>query len=202
MTTQVDPRLPRIVDDVWEPPPRTGPNWLPIVIAAAVLVIAGVSFVTVRAGVFERDPGSAEESRSLWYPDSTERVGWRSQLAARSPDAAPEADVRSVRPAPPPARRPARPPVRPSVRATPPPPPAPPPPSLPGYLAVNSTPWAELSVDGRVVGNTPQLRVNVAAGRHQLVFTRDGFAAESTWVTVAPGTTVKVTGIALTRVAP
>jgi serine/threonine-protein kinase len=183
MTTQVDPQLPRIVDDVWEPPPRTGSNWLPAVIAAAVFVIAGVTFVTVRAGVFERDSGSAELSRGLWYPDSTERVGWRSQPAARSPVVAPEAPVRSVRPAPP---------ARPSVRATP----------LPGFLAVNSTPWAKLSVDGRVVGNTPQLRVNVSAGRHRLVFARDGFAAETTWVTVAPGATVKVTGIALTRVAP
>ena len=194
MTTQVDPQLPRIVDDVWEPPPRTGPNWRPAVIAAAMLVIAGVTFVTVRAGVFERDSGSAEASRVLWYPDSTEGTGWRSY--ARSPVAAPEAPTRSVRPGP--TASTARRPARPSVRAT-----APlPPPPAPGYIAVNSTPWAELSVDGRVVGNTPQVRVDVSAGRHRLVFARDGFAAETTWVTVPSGATVKVTGIALTRVTP
>ena len=91
------------------------------------------------------------------------------------------------------------------------PPPAPPPaprrapiahrpaPSGPGYLSINSTPWAELSVDGTVVGNTPQLKIRVAAGRHQLVFARDGFETQRTWVTVEPGATVRITGIALRR---
>ena len=174
---------PRILVDVWEPPPRTGPNRRPVIIAAAVLVIACATFVTVRAGVFERDTGSAAVSQNVWYPDSTERVGWR-----RRPPAPVAAPVRqAIRPAPVATgtrtARPSRPPP-------------------PGYVAVNSMPWAELSVDGRVVGNTPQLGIRVSAGRHRLVLARDGFAPETTWVTVAPGATVKITGIALTRVAP
>jgi hypothetical protein len=75
-------------------------------------------------------------------------------------------------------------------------------PLLPGQLSVNSTPWSVLSLDGHVVGNTPQLGIRVTAGRHRLVFARDGFAAETTWVTVAPGATVKITGLVLKRVAP
>jgi hypothetical protein len=50
------------------------------------------------------------------------------------------------------------------------------------------------------VGNTPQLSVRVTPGRHELLLTRDGFESQRTWVTVAPGATVKVTGIALKRV--
>lgn len=196
MTAPLDPQLPRVLDDVWEPPPPTRPHRLPAVIAAAVIVIACAAFVTVRAGVFEGgDPGSADANRSLWYPDSTERVGWRSQPAQSPVVAAERQPAARVRPAPPaPPAAPAAPArvTRRAARATP----------LPGYLAVNSTPWAELSVDGRVVGNTPQLGIRVTAGRHRLVLTRDGFAAETTWVTVAPGATVKITGIALTRVAP
>jgi hypothetical protein len=57
-------------------------------------------------------------------------------------------------------------------------------------------------VDGHVVGNTPQLRIRVTAGRHRLVLARDGFATHRTWVTVAPGATVRITDIALQRIAP
>ena len=202
MTAQLSPRPPSILDDVYEPAGSTRRNRLPAVIAGALLAIVCVTFVTVRAGTFDRNSSPAQVSRDLWYPDSTDRLGWRSQL---SPVAAPE--VPAVRPAPSAAR--AR--VRPA--------PAPPPPAarapvrstpvpngratvVPGYLAVNSTPWAALSVDGRVVGNTPQPRISLPPGRHQLVFARDGFAAETTWVIVAPGATVKLTGIRLTPVEP
>jgi PEGA domain len=192
MTIQLSPRPPRILDDVWEPALPARRNRLPFVIAAAVLVIASATIVMVRAGVFEQDASPVQASRALWYPDPIDGVGWPSPRAP-APVASPARDP--VRPAPPPTAptAPAKPrPARPVVRAMP----------LPGVLAVNSTPWAELSVNGRVVGNTPQLGLRVAAGRHRLVLARDGFAAETTWVTVAPGATVKITGIALRRITP
>ena len=183
MTTQIDPQLPRILfDDDWEPPPR--PNRLPpaLITTTAVLVVAGALFVSISSGVWaERgwtgtaqatQPYSASRGRSLWYPDS---------------------EAITVNPPAPPSRPAVQPPKVPPARPTA---------SVPGYLAVNATPWAELSVDGRVVGNTPQLQVRVSPGRHQLVFARDGFQAETTWVSVESGATVKITGIALKRIAP
>ena len=74
--------------------------------------------------------------------------------------------------------------------------------TLPGYLSINSTPWSALSVDGRVIGNTPQLNIRVPPGRHELVLTRKGFETRRTSVTVGSGNTVRITNIVLTRVAP
>jgi len=194
MTAQLDPRLPRVLDDVWEPPPR--PNRLPIVVGASAgaLLIASIAVVTINSALREPHPmlvaAPAPVKNSLWYPDDpNDSTGSLSRF--RHPTAAPR----------PLAAIPDRPTPKPVVRRpAPPPPPAAPP--APGYLSINSTPWAELSVDGRVVGNTPQLGIRVTPGRHRLVLVRDGFAAETTWVTVAPGATVKNTGLRLTRVAP
>lgn len=41
---------------------------------------------------------------------------------------------------------------------------------LPGLLALTSTPDAELSVDGKPAGRTPQAALELAAGTHKLVF--------------------------------
>jgi hypothetical protein len=59
-----------------------------------------------------------------------------------------------------------------------------------------------LSVDGRVVGNTPQLSIRVTAGRHELVFAREGFETQRSWVTVGPSMTVRITNVALKRITP
>ena len=73
---------------------------------------------------------------------------------------------------------------------------------LAGYLSVNSSPWAELSVDGRVAGSTPQVRVRVTPGRHHLLLVREGFKPHSAWVDVAAGGTVRITNITLEKLAP
>jgi len=67
-------------------------------------------------------------------------------------------------------------------------------------LSVNSRPWAELSVDGQVVGNTPQVKVRVIPGRHQLLLARPGFQAHSVWVVVPAGVTVRLTNITLAEI--
>jgi len=94
-----------------------------------------------------------------------------------------------------------------------PPPPPPPPhrrptprvvarPSPPaGYLSSNSSPWAELSVDGRVVGTTPQVKIRLTPGRHHLLLAREGFQTHSAWVDVVAGSTVRLTDITLTGIA-
>lgn len=195
MTTRTDSSLPHIlIDEDWEPPPR--PNRFRAVIATtAVVVVGGALFVSISSGAWEQNwartaqatqPYTAARSHSLWYPDSAaiwvDRPAPSSRRAVHSPRVPPSKRT-NTRPTP---RAPAR-------EA---------PASVPGYLAVNATPWAQLSVDGRVIGNTPQLRVRVTPGRHQLVLAREGFQAETTWVTVEPGATVKITGIALKQVAP
>jgi len=76
-------------------------------------------------------------------------------------------------------------------------PPAPRRPRLAGYLSINSSPWAELSVDGHAVGSTPQIRIRVTPGRHHLILMRSGFQPHSAWVTVPAGGTVRLTDITL-----
>ena len=121
-------------------------------------------------------------------------------------------------PAPPPAPAPApapvarRPPTRTSVRApvherapstAPVPPPAPPPapvPELraePGSLAINAIPWGSVYIDGRPMGNTPQLDLPVAPGQHRLRVERQGYRAYERVIDVAPGQRLRITDITL-----
>ena len=72
----------------------------------------------------------------------------------------------------------------------------------PGYISINSRPWAELSVDGRVVGNTPQIKIWLTPGRHQLLLTREGFQTYTAWVVVPPDGNVRLTDITLTAATP
>ena len=71
----------------------------------------------------------------------------------------------------------------------------------PGFLFINSSPWAELSVDGRAVGTTPQVKIRVTPGRHHLLLAREGFQTHSAWVTVSAGGTVRLTDITLVGIA-
>ncbi|MGE5804054.1 MAG: PEGA domain-containing protein [Gemmatimonadota bacterium] len=198
MTTQVDPRLPRILDDVWDPPPR--PKRLRIVVgtSAGVLVIASIIVATISSAMRDPDPppgpvaAPAPAKNSLWYPDELrDAPGPLSTFRNSARTAAPS----TPRPR---AAIDDRPRPKPVVRRPAPPPPPPP----PGYLSVNSMPWAVLSVDGRVVGNTPQRAIPVSAGRHQMVLARDGFETHRTWIAVQPRDTVRITGIVLKRIGP
>lgn len=37
-----------------------------------------------------------------------------------------------------------------------------------GTLRVNSRPWSRVIIDGRLIGNTPQLSIQLKAGTHTL----------------------------------
>jgi len=194
--TPADPLLPRVLDDVWDPPPPPPGRvnrWV-IALTAAALFIAS-AFATTRARVWQPDTNPTNR-RDLWYPDAVADSLGSLRRFMRRGEAVPP-------PPPPPAAAPrlAAPPRRTVTAAAPVARVAPPAPMAPGYLSINSKPWAEMSVDGRVVGNTPLLRIRVTPGRHKLGFRRDGFAPRSDWVTVAPGDTVRITSITLSPIA-
>ncbi len=44
-----------------------------------------------------------------------------------------------------------------------------------GTLRVNSRPWSQVLLDGRMVGNTPQMDIVVSAGRHTIALTNPDF---------------------------
>jgi len=71
--------------------------------------------------------------------------------------------------------------------------------TAPGYVSINSRPWAELSIDGVVLGNTPQIKIRVTPGRHHLSLAREGFQTHDAWVVVPAGGTVRLTDITLTH---
>jgi len=102
----------------------------------------------------------------------------------------------SPRPAPPPARVSAAGPY-PVVTAPPPRRVRP-----PGKLFINAMPWAELYIDGKLVGNTPRANLDIPAGTHRLRLMRDGFRSYEMTITVAPGATVRLTDIVLQGITP
>lgn len=59
-----------------------------------------------------------------------------------------------------------------------------------GTLRVNTTPWSQVFVDGRLIGNTPQMNVPLPAGRHTITFVNPEFnIRERVNVTIRPGQT-------------
>jgi len=45
----------------------------------------------------------------------------------------------------------------------------------PGTLRVNSTPWSQVYVDGRLIGNTPQMNIQLAPGMHRITLVNPDF---------------------------
>ena len=129
----------------------------------------------------------------------------RAQLTPRTPDTLqPQQPI--AQPAPQPRDAPASPPRAPRRRssAMPEPPeprqpsvapaPTPDPPAVAGgngTLRVNTRPWSQVFVDGRLIGNTPQMSIPVSAGSHTVMFVNDEFGLRKTIkVSVKPGETV------------
>jgi hypothetical protein len=65
---------------------------------------------------------------------------------------------------------------------------------------VNSTPWGQVSIDGNLVGNTPQANLAVTAGSHTIRITREGFEPFERVVQLAPGQVLRVTDVVLRAV--
>jgi hypothetical protein len=67
---------------------------------------------------------------------------------------------------------------------------------------INATPWGSLYVDGRLVGNTPQVNLPLEPGTHTLRIVRDGFAPWEREIRIAAGETVRITDIVLQPLEP
>jgi serine/threonine-protein kinase len=53
-------------------------------------------------------------------------------------------------------------------------------------------PWAEVSVDGRVIGTTPLDRISLPAGSHLIVLRHPGYEELRRTVTLRSGETAKL----------
>lgn len=192
MTPRQSPRaLPRVVwDDEWKAPPDLTKRRLSVKGVIIAIALLGAGAALLKSSMADPKPKTA------WDPTTTRQTApWTAapstQLLSRpttSRDQLWEPSEGEVTEWSQPSRRPAVQPRPPAKRVA----------EAPvGFLSVNSTPWAELSVDGRVVGSTPQIRIRVPPGRRRLLLVREGFQAHTAWVDVVAGATVRVTDIAL-----
>lgn len=166
------PRSPvLLLGDDWDVRPKRPRVVMIAAVIVVVLIVTGFGLLRSRERVSES--GNARE----WKP-----IGLLPAALARDP----EFHGAPVRVEPDIVARPA-----PKSRA------APAPNRSPGYLSINSRPWAELSIDGVVLGNTPQIKIRVTPGRHHLSLEREGFQTHTAWVVVPAGGTVRLTDITL-----
>ncbi len=78
------------------------------------------------------------------------------------------------------------------VPTAPAPPPATPAPPIQGWLLVLPKPWAEVMVDGRVVGTTPLARFPLPPGSHSVVLTHRDYRPFTRKVEIRPGETTTI----------
>jgi hypothetical protein len=61
-----------------------------------------------------------------------------------------------------------------------------------GVVNLNATPWAEVWIDGRRVGETPIGNLNVAIGPHEVVFKNPQFGEKHHPISVTVGAPVRL----------
>ena len=109
-------------------------------------------------------------------------------LQARAADPEPVAAQTPRVPAPT-RQTPARTPTTPVAMATPTPAAA----AGPGMLMVNTTPWSMVTVDGRLIGNTPQRSISLRPGRHVVTLVNPQFNLRQVRrVTIRSGETTRL----------
>jgi hypothetical protein len=60
-----------------------------------------------------------------------------------------------------------------------------------GTLRINTRPWSEISIDGRRAGNTPQMNLQLPAGKHKISLVNKEFGLKQTLtIEIKPGETV------------
>ena len=62
-----------------------------------------------------------------------------------------------------------------------------------GGLSINATPWAEVTVDGRALGETPIANITLRAGSHEIVFRHPQHGELKQTVVVKAGENGRVT---------
>lgn len=91
-------------------------------------------------------------------------------------------------------------PVQAQPAQTPPPAAPPPPPAAAAgsaKLFINATPWGVVYIDGKEMGNTPQINLVVSAGTHVLRVVREGFQPFEREIEVAVDEVLRITDITL-----
>jgi serine/threonine-protein kinase len=173
------------------PPERRGRRWI---VGAAVVGLAAVATTLVvrsrtEPASFALEPVVTAPPASSPRPFETSRpdtLAARPTISApaRPPSpAGPQATARREPPREPPANESAG-------RAT----------ALtlePATLFVNATPWGQLFVDGRLIGNTPRGNLPLTPGRHVVRVQREGFEPYERDITVSPREVVRLTDIVL-----
>ena len=199
------PGSPVVIVDA-DADPAARPLRRRIAAAAAGLAVAlggGAAWIgisSIPASPASRDPAAAVPAPAASAPSTPPGS---SNDAYEPLDRPPDPD-----PVPPPSPKPAparatRPPVATRApvtkRAAP-----PPPPSRadqrevePGLLSVNAIPWGSVYLDGRPVGNTPQIDLPVMPGAHRLRVEREGYRPYERMIDVASGQWLRITDIAL-----
>jgi hypothetical protein len=61
-----------------------------------------------------------------------------------------------------------------------------------GALLVLVTPWADVSIDGNVVGQTPLARIPLSPGPHSVLITHPDYQPFPRKVTIQPGETFRL----------
>jgi len=191
-----EPPIPLLMDDGWEAPAPTRTR-----IAVIATVVGFALIVTCVELLRSRERMWEPEDESSWMPPA--------RVSSMSPDTA----LRTERVA---GTLNHFDPAEPTdvLESAPSRPPSPAEPALSvakrrggqgvrtGYLSINSSPWAEISVDGHVVGTTPRVRIRITPGRHHLLLLHEGFQTHSAWIIVPAGGTVRLTGITLEKITP
>lgn len=205
-------------ENVSLPPPESAPSKRPWLIVGAALLITGLGFAigvgarsdSTEGAVATAVPApTAEPAVSATIVAAPEPPPVEAPLApSHAPSAAPpdkteRAEKEKERPkivaAP---QRPVwTPPPRPAPQRQPPPAPTPTPetrapePEEPkgriGYLTLDTYPWTRVSSNGKVLGDTPLVRVPLSAGTHTLVLENTAEKVkQTTVVTIKAGETV------------
>ncbi len=183
------------------PQPVTRRAIAPWMIALPLLAVAGGGYLALRRG-HAVDPTPPPPSTTLPPPPTTTATSSVDSLAMSTRPPEPTTTLPAPSSPPPHKATPA-----PSPRSTPGPPsptPTPPPPTTllqapavtaapqPGMLQIVVRPWAEVSIDGRLVGTTPMDRVPLPAGPHTLSLRHPAYEALARAVAIKPGETTRL----------
>ena len=135
-------------------------------------------------------------------PSSTRQVAPPAARRTPTPSAPQSPTSQRATPQSPASQPAARPPVAPSsiprASATP----TPAADGAVGKLTVNASPWGQVFVDDRLIGNTPRANIELPAGAHTLRVSRQGFETVTRSVQIKVGETLRITDIVLTPIAP
>jgi PEGA domain-containing protein len=185
------PRTPVVIVDAdWDPPAKPLGGRLAAAAAGLLIALGGgaawLGISSIPASPASREPVASAPAPVTAAPPMAPSASSDTFLP-RARDAAPRT---SATPAPVRPKRPAgttrAPVVRRSARDL-----------EPGFLSVNAIPWGSVYLDGRPVGNTPQIDLQVAAGPHRLRVERDGYRPYDRVIDVASGQRLRITDIAL-----